>query len=582
MAGSTRYMRYIIVAFVFIVFLIFLSSGSGGATKHLQSASEIIREQNSRWWGQQVANVGNQEEMASGQNAAHGQAEANEGKADSKATKEPATKGSFENEKEATTGGATTKWPGKSSPVKGKTGQASDTTSHSKIPELVETAQTERMNATFVTLARNSDVWEISRSIRQVEDRFNRRYHYDWVFLNDNDFDDQFIKVTTALVSGKTRYGKIASDHWSYPSFIDQEKAKEAREDYGRRKVIYGDSVSYRHMCRYESGFFFRHPLMMEYEWYWRVEPSIELFCDIGYDTFKFMADHGKKYSFVLSLYEYVETIPTLWDSVKKFIKAHPEHIAEDNSMSFLSDDGGNTYNHCHFWSNFEIGNLDWLRSDAYIDYFDTLDRDGGFFYERWGDAPVHSIAAGLTLNKSEIHFFNDIAYYHVPFTHCPTSEQDRIDLKCHCNPKDNFDWNGYSCESPHFFFRIYFLLSGIPLSRLVYCIAGCGGAISLASSSRLIPILYHSRHGAVFRRQWHREAQGYGQELRPDRRPPFFLPPSLEIKSRGLLEFSMHPSSASLSLVLLSNPTHPALTFLQGRYTKHHDSRIWASGANR
>jgi alpha 1,2-mannosyltransferase len=73
-------------------------------------------------------------------------------------------------------------------------------------------------------------------------------------------------------------------------------------------------------------------------------------------------------------------------------------------------------------WSNFEIGNLNWLRSQAYTDFFNTLDQDGGFFYERWGDAPVHSIAAGLLLKKEEIHFFNDIAYYHVPFTHCPTA----------------------------------------------------------------------------------------------------------------------------------------------------------------
>lgn len=305
----------------------------------------------------------------------------------------------------------------------------------------------ERMNATFVTLARNSDVWEISRSIRQVEDRFNRKYNYDWVFLNDAEFDETFKSVTSALTSGRTRYGKIDSEHWGFPSFIDQDKAAKVREDMHERKIIYGDSISYRHMCRYESGFFFRHPLMLEYEWYWRVEPSIELYCDINYDTFKFMADNNKKYSFVLSLYEYVETIPTLWDSVKTFMKNHPEHIAPDNSMAFLSDDNGETYNHCHFWSNFEIGNLNWLRSPAYTDFFDQLDKDGGFFYERWGDAPVHSIGAGLTLNKDEIHFFNDIAYYHVPFTHCPTGEQTRLDLKCHCNPKDNFDWNGYSCK---------------------------------------------------------------------------------------------------------------------------------------
>jgi alpha 1,2-mannosyltransferase len=207
----------------------------------------------------------------------------------------------------------------------------------------------ERMNATFVTLARNSDLWEIAKSIRHVEDRFNRKFNYDWVFLNDDDFNEEFIKVTTALVSGKTHYGKIPEEHWSFPDFIDQDRAAKVREEMKEKKIIYGDSISYRHMCRYESGFFFRHPLMLNYEWYWRVEPSIELYCDIDYDTFKFMAENKKKYSFVLSLYEYVETIPTLWDSVKNFTATYPQHIAKDNSMKFLSEDDGKTYNHCHF-----------------------------------------------------------------------------------------------------------------------------------------------------------------------------------------------------------------------------------------
>lgn len=217
--------------------------------------------------------------------------------------------------------------------------------------DLTNIAPGPRMNATFVTLARNSDVWEIARSIRQIEDRFNRRYNYDWVFLNDKPFDATFKKVTTSLVSGKTFYGEIPEEHWSFPPHIDQEKAKKVREDMRERKIIYGDSVSYRHMCRFESGFFFRQPLMMNYDYYWRVEPSVEIFCDVHYDPFRVMHEQGKKYSFVLSLYEYVETIPTLWDSVKKFMKNHPEHIAKDNSLGFLSDDGGESYNHCHFVS---------------------------------------------------------------------------------------------------------------------------------------------------------------------------------------------------------------------------------------
>jgi alpha 1,2-mannosyltransferase len=209
-----------------------------------------------------------------------------------------------------------------------------------------------RMNATFVTLARNADVWEIAKSIRQVEDRFNRRYNYDWVFLNDKEFDDTFKTVTSSLVSGKTHYGLIPKEHWSFPEWIDQEKAARVREDMKERKIIYGDSISYRHMCRFESGFFFRHELMMNYEYYWRVEPSVELYCDVHYDPFRYMHENKKKYSFVLSLYEYYDTIPTLWDSTKKFMKNHPEHIAAGNSMGFLSDDGGETYNKCHFVSH--------------------------------------------------------------------------------------------------------------------------------------------------------------------------------------------------------------------------------------
>lgn len=270
------------------------------------------------------------------------------------------------------------------------------------------------------------------------------------MFLNEKPFDAQFKKVTTALTSGKAKYGLIPEEHWSFPEWIDQEKAKAVREDMvsplqlsrkgllfrllfqkcaflfllsvalansdcfafqAQRKIIYGDSISYRHMCRYESGFFFRHELLLDYEYYWRVEPSIELFCDVDYDVFRFMAENKKKYGFVLSLYEYVETIPTLWESVKNFTKEHPEYVHKNNAMGFLSDDGGETYNHCHYWSNFEVGSLEFWRDKPYMDFFEKLDTDGGFFYERWGDAPVHSIAASLLLDKSEIHFFEDIAY---------------------------------------------------------------------------------------------------------------------------------------------------------------------------
>ena len=49
-------------------------------------------------------------------------------------------------------------------------------------------------------------------------------------------------------------------------------------------------------MCRFESGFFFRQEALKEYDYYWRVEPNIKLFCDLDYDPFVFMRDHNKTY----------------------------------------------------------------------------------------------------------------------------------------------------------------------------------------------------------------------------------------------------------------------------------------------
>ncbi|ODV69435.1 glycosyl transferase [Hyphopichia burtonii NRRL Y-1933] len=306
----------------------------------------------------------------------------------------------------------------------------------------------ERMKATFVTLARNSDLNSLLGSIRQVEDRFNSKFHYDWVFLNDQPFSDEFKAATSAIVSGTTKYGLIPEEQWSFPDWIDKEKAALAREQMKEQKVIYGDSIPYRHMCRYESGFFWRHPLMDEYEYYWRVEPDIKIYCDIDYDIFKWMKDNNKKYSFTITLPEYKATIPTLWDTTKQFIKENPQFLNDNNLMEWISDDKGETYNGCHFWSNFEIASLDVWRSEAYRKYFDHLDKAGGFFYERWGDAPVHSIAAALFLPRDTVHFFNDVGYYHVPFHNCPVDPEVRLAKKCVCNPQEDFSWKGYSCTA--------------------------------------------------------------------------------------------------------------------------------------
>ena len=40
----------------------------------------------------------------------------------------------------------------------------------------------------------------------------------------------------------------------------------------------------------------------------------------------------------------------------------------------------------------------------------------------QWGDAPIHSLAAGALLGPSDIHYFRDFGYRHTTIQHCPAN----------------------------------------------------------------------------------------------------------------------------------------------------------------
>ncbi|EPX74114.1 alpha-1,2-mannosyltransferase [Schizosaccharomyces octosporus yFS286] len=306
-----------------------------------------------------------------------------------------------------------------------------------------------RVNAAFVSLARNEDLRDMVQSVQRLERRFNHKHHYPWVFLNDEEFNEEFMRRINETASGPVEFGVIPKEHWQMPETVDLQKMHDNWNKLKENDILYADSESYRHMCRFESGFFYRHPLVKKYEYYWRVEPSVDFWCDLDFDPFAYMKQNNKVYGFTITVTEYPETISTLWENTRNFLKQHPDTLHPNNSLNFISDNNGETYNNCHFWSNFEIARVDFWESDAYTKYFDHLDKSNGFFYERWGDAPVHSIAAALFTDRDSIHFFNEIGYWH-PFSgHCPLDEPTLA--KCECSPYDSIDHNGWSCLNKYY-----------------------------------------------------------------------------------------------------------------------------------
>lgn len=132
-----------------------------------------------------------------------------------------------------------------------------------------------RPRAALISLVRNSELEGIQQSMRQLESTWNYQYQYPWVFFNDEPFTEEFKTSTRNLTSADCYYEVVPEDHWSLPSWIDNERFLNSLEYLGKIGVGKGWMASYHHMCRWNSGFFYKHPRLKHFDWYWRVEPNV-------------------------------------------------------------------------------------------------------------------------------------------------------------------------------------------------------------------------------------------------------------------------------------------------------------------
>ncbi|KAI4835422.1 nucleotide-diphospho-sugar transferase [Aureobasidium sp. EXF-8845] len=283
-------------------------------------------------------------------------------------------------------------------------------------------------------LARNSDLEEATEALTSFESQFNHRYNYPVVFLNNEPWTDAFKQGVSAIVSGQVIFDTISPDMWGYPDHVDQEAARAHIKDQADRGIIHAGQESYHHMCRFYSMKFYDHPAMQPYKWYWRLEPGVSFECPINFDPFTYMVRENKRYAYAIALQEVGSTVRSLYRTVsdyKNSMNITPSRYW--NALISLSwaplpirwllrlapyrDSNGDEWNLCHFWNNFEIADLDFFRREDYRHMMDHLDKLGGFYTERWGDASVRSFAATLLLKPEEIHYFgDDMCYCHGKF----------------------------------------------------------------------------------------------------------------------------------------------------------------------
>lgn len=114
------------------------------------------------------------------------------------------------------------------------------------------TTRETRMNGCIIFLLRNNDLSKLVNLIKRIELVFNSNWNYPYILFNDEPFTTQFKNEIVKHTNSTVEFGLIPSNEWNVPEWIDRAKLNKSIKDIGH-------SVSYRQMCRFNSGFFFRN-----------------------------------------------------------------------------------------------------------------------------------------------------------------------------------------------------------------------------------------------------------------------------------------------------------------------------------
>lgn len=96
----------------------------------------------------------------------------------------------------------------------------------------------------------NEDLNLARETIKYIENRFNHQYHYPWILLNHQYFKLDFKKYVQKVISPSTPvyFGKIDSEAWNYPNWIDVTLAEKSMMEL--YNVYKGDSLLYHQLLR--------------------------------------------------------------------------------------------------------------------------------------------------------------------------------------------------------------------------------------------------------------------------------------------------------------------------------------------
>ncbi|KAF4690336.1 alpha 1,2-mannosyltransferase 2.4.1 [Perkinsus olseni] len=302
----------------------------------------------------------------------------------------------------------------------------------------------------YLTSNLTSDVSDLNHSLPILWYRWNRRYDYPIVVFHDGLSADQMELLTKA--SSNRVWFAYVEGYLDLPKWITEDTKYKAMLP----EVKW--SLGYRGMCKFRSGPIFGQPVfgrrktetsssavqvLKAFDYMMTLDTDGYLPDDLAYDPIQQMYEGDYVYSYSHTLNDQPAAVQHFWDHTLEYMAQRGiEPLGTELLREFI-DQVSLEWTYRLFMNDIEVVHLGWFRSAQYMDYYNYLDSQGGWWLYRWGDHAVRTMAVAMWLDKKQL-MHMDIPYGHQSFCRCASPE--RICVRNSDMGLDPRDW--FTCVS--------------------------------------------------------------------------------------------------------------------------------------
>lgn len=319
-------------------------------------------------------------------------------------------------------------------------------------------------SSAMLIVCKNNDLSSILKTMDNFENKFNKKFHYPWIFISEEFLTKDFSAKVFEAASSDVVVTQIPKAYWSMPCGVNRKNMnsymmnrKNREQTMDKRGKSRGNMMNRSkdgcnddkdenstenfspQMNRFLSGFLPKLDSLRDIKYVWNVKPGDELRCNLNFNPFKVMFDEKKIFGFAMTKVS-TENVEDFWSKSVNFFN-QCEIKPEKSSIGFVGyhEEEKKTindkYSKCNYDSVFSVIDLDFLRAKGYQDYFNYLDKTNNFFYQGWDPLSIRTVALSNLVSPERIKYFENVGYSNNKIELiCPIDREIYNELDCDCD----------------------------------------------------------------------------------------------------------------------------------------------------